>query len=262
MSDAEFNERCKYMKFVLAQPNNFPSSLHVCKQILAVEDVWQYSIHYCPKLHKIYDKLDRSCWKHNAHECCGVDGCMERRFNTKQTTAGFVVYPRYYFLYFGVERAIRHLYANSEFPSLRASALARSRDDIWSGELVRRMDEQLGGKLLAEQSVVARDGQKVFLRKAGLLDVGYDGAQVWQHKKHGVGFLLARLWDVPFEVRGKEQFTHLICLIPGPKEPDYWALQKIFLVPLINELTDLAQEGITGNILCWIPCKSYTTLVV
>ena len=98
--------------------------------------------------------------------------------------------------------------------------------------------------LLAEESVLAKDGTSACLRKCGLIDIGYDGAQVWQHKQHGVGFLVMRLWDVPLEVRGKEKFTHLLSLIPGPKEPNSHMLQNIFMVPLISELKSIARNGI------------------
>ena len=96
VSDRNFDDRCKYMRHILPQPNNFPASYQVCKNILAVEDVWEYSVHFCP-MHTVYPNLPRAQWKHHAHDTCGVDGCTQARFVRRQTSRGVIVYPTHFF---------------------------------------------------------------------------------------------------------------------------------------------------------------------
>jgi hypothetical protein len=130
--------------------------------------------------------LKRSEWLQNKDETCDTDGCEERRFECRKTKGvDDKVYPRAYFIYFGVKKAILSSYAARELPALRAQPNARVRDDIWGGELVKRMDasRDINGQLLKEEDVKAVDGSRAKLRKCGLLDVGFDGAHLWTHKQ-------------------------------------------------------------------------------
>jgi hypothetical protein len=153
LTDAAFNEILRGKKFILneqhGEPNNYPESLAACRKILGIEDVWEYSVHYCPNCYAMYSKLQRKDWRHHKNETCSTPGCDERRFECRKTNAGESVYPRKYFIYFGVEKAILSSYAEGQFPAVRAMPNARAKDDIWNGELVKRMNAQhLGGELL------------------------------------------------------------------------------------------------------------------
>ena len=94
--------------------------------------------------------------------------------------------------YFGVKKAILSSYSAGELPTLRAQPNARVRDDIWGGELVKRMDASryINGQLLKEEGVKAVDGSRAKLRKCGLLDVGFDGAHLWTHKQYSMDFFV------------------------------------------------------------------------
>jgi hypothetical protein len=156
------------------------------------------------------------------------------------------VYQRKYFIYFGVEKAILSSYAEGQFPAVRAMPNARAKDDIWNGKLVKRMDEQhLGGELLQEEDAIAADGSPAKLRECGLLDVGFDGAQIWNHKQYSMGFLVMRYWDVPFEIRGKAAFTMLLGLYP--EDVKQGKMQDIFMAPFVEEMHKLGTEGMWVN---------------
>jgi|TARA_B110000238_G_scaffold198007_1_gene241751 hypothetical protein len=195
LTDAAFNEKLRSTKFLLEhkEPNNFPESLAACKKILGMEDVWEYSVHYCPKCYLRYAKLQRKDWRRNRIDACSTPGCDQLRFKFRKTSAGESVYPRKYFIYFGVEKAILSSYAEGQFPALQAQPNARAKDDIWNGELVKRMSaNHLEGELLQAEDVTAFDGSQAKLRKCGLLDVGFDGAQIWNHKVYSMGFFVMR----------------------------------------------------------------------
>jgi len=247
LTDAAFNEILRGKKFILneqhGEPNNYPESLAACRKILGIEDVWEYSVHYCPNCYAMYSKLQRKDWRHHKNETCSTPGCDERRFECRKTNAGESVYPRKYFIYFGVEKAILSSYAEGQFPAVRAMPNARAKDDIWNGELVKRMNahEHLGGELLQEEDVIAADGSPAKLRKCGLLDVGFDGAQIWNHKQYSMGFLVMRYWDVPFEIRGKAAFTMLLGLYP--EDVKQGKMQDIFMAPFVEEMLKLGTEG-------------------
>jgi hypothetical protein len=63
LTDAAFNEILRGKKFILneqhCEPNNYPESLAACRKILGIEDVWEYSVHYCPSCYAMYSKLQR-----------------------------------------------------------------------------------------------------------------------------------------------------------------------------------------------------------
>ena len=248
LTDAAFEDKLRSTKFyldLLEPNNNYPTSEHTCRKLLDVEDVWEYSIHYCSKCFTRYGKLKRSEWLQNKDETCDTDGCEERRFECRKTKgADDKVYPRAYFIYFGVKKAILSSYAAGELPALRAQPNARVRDDIWGGELVKRMDASryINGQLLKEEDVKAVDGSRAKLRKCGLLDVGFDGAHLWTHKQYSMDFFVMRYWDVPFEVRGKSAFTMLLGLYPQSVKQG--KMQDVFLQPFVEEMHELGKDGV------------------
>ena len=110
LTDEAFSERLRSMKHYLdlTHPgNNFPSSLNTCKRVVGVEDVWEYSVHYCPNHHRLFDQLPRKEWEKHCEQVCGVNGCGEIRFQSRLTKKGRIYLPRAYFLYFGVGKAIK-----------------------------------------------------------------------------------------------------------------------------------------------------------
>ena len=248
LTDAAFEDKLRSTKFYLdlAEPNNnYPTSEHTCRKLLDVEDVWEYSVHYCSKCFTRYGKLKRSEWLQNKDETCDTDGCEERRFECRKTKgADDKVYPRAYFIYFGVKKAILSSYAAGELPTLRAQPNARVRDDIWGGELVKRMNasQYINGQLLKEEDVKLTDGSRAKLRKCGLLDVGFDGAHLWTHKQYSMDFFVMRYWDVPFEVRGKSAFTMLLGLYPQSVKQG--KMQDVFLQPFVEEMHELGKDGV------------------
>ena len=248
LTDAAFEDKLRSTKFyldLLEPNNNYPTSEHTCRKLLDVEDVWEYSVHYCSKCFTRYGKLKRSEWLQNKDETCDTDGCEERRFECRKTKgADDKVYPRAYFISFGVKKAILSSYAARELPALRAQPNARVRDDIWGGELVKRMDASryINGQLLKEEDVKAVDGSRAKLRKCGLLDVGFDGAHLWTHKQYSMDFFVMRYWDVPFEVRGKSAFTMLLGLYPQSVKQG--KMQDVFLQPFVEEMQKLGKDGV------------------
>lgn len=248
LTDAAFEDKLRSTKFyldLLEPNNNYPTSEHTCRKLLDVEDVWEYSVHYCSKCFTRYGKLKRSEWLQNKDETCDTDGCEERRFECRKTKgADDKVYPRAYFIYFGVKKAILSSYAAGELPALRAQPNARVRDDIWGGELVKRMNasQYINGQLLKEEDVKLTDGSRAKLRKCGLLDVGFDGAHLWTHKQYSMDFFVMRYWDVPFEVRGKSAFTMLLGLYPQSVKQG--KMQDVFLQPFVEEMHELGKDGV------------------
>ena len=248
LTDAAFEDKLRSTKFyldLLEPNNNYPTSEHTCRKLLDVEDVWEYSVHYCSKCFTRYGKLKRSEWLQNKDETCDTDGCEERRFECRKTKgADDKVYPRAYFIYFGVKKAILSSYAARELPALRAQPNARVRDDIWGGELVKRMNasQYINGQLLKEEDVKLTDGSRAKLRKCGLLDVGFDGAHLWTHKQYSMDFFVMRYWDVPFEVRGKSAFTMLLGLYPQSVKQG--KMQDVFLQPFVEEMDELGKDGV------------------
>jgi len=247
LTDADFNTKLRSTKFYLdsIEPNNnYPASEHACKKILGIEDVWESAVHYCPECFTRYPKLEKREWLRKKQDVCGTPGCTELRFECRKTTAGEVVYPKAYFIYFGVKKAILASYATGQLAALRAQPNARTRDDIWNGKLVKRLNEEhLGGELLHEEDVTAVDGSRAKLRKCGLLDVGFDGAKLWTHKQYSMDFFVMRYWDVPFEVRGKTAFTMLLGLYPQSVKQG--KMQDIFMAPFVEEMQKLGSEGVS-----------------
>jgi hypothetical protein len=246
-----FDEDCKRMKHVFGNvPNNWPKSLDECKKILAAEDAWDYTRHYCPNHCKCFGNIPKDEWglPFNRDETCGVNGCAEKRFESRVLATGKTIfYPRKYFFFFGVEKALRSWFARDRFCSLRAGHNARNRRDIWTGEYVKRMNDCIeidGSKLLAEQDVQSPPG---LLRENGLLDIGFDGAQIWNRRVYSVTFMVARPWDIPYEDRGKAEFTKLIGIIPGPNEGTFEQNRTTFMRPFVEEMQLLGREGITIN---------------
>ena len=105
-----------------------PASEHACKKILGIEDVWESAVHYCPECFTRYPKLEKREWLRKKQDVCGTPGCTELRFECRKMTAGEVVYPKAYFIYFGVKKAILASYATGQLAALRAQPNARTRD--------------------------------------------------------------------------------------------------------------------------------------
>ena len=74
-----------------------------------------------------------------------------------------------------------------------------------------------------------------------MLDVGFDGAKIWLNKQFSTGFLVMRPWDVPYEVRGKADFTSLLAVYR--EEPKSGGLQDLFLEPFVKEMESLCTVG-------------------
>jgi hypothetical protein len=55
--------------------------------------------------------------------------------------------------------------------------------------------------------------------KSGAYELGYDGAQVFNFCKHTTGFIFIRPLNIPERMRSQHQFTRLLAIIPGPREP-------------------------------------------
>ncbi len=51
---------------------------------------------------------------------------------------------------------------------------------------------------MQEEEAIAADGSPAKLRMCGLLDVGFDGAQTWNHKQYSMGFLVMRFLGCTF----------------------------------------------------------------
>lgn len=231
---------------VLPDGNNFPSSKYMLDTILDAENGWDYSVHYCSC--GCFKKLRRSEWKDHCEDKCTK--CREKRFdvvwsNDKERIVR--IEPHKFFFYFGEEMAIKDVFASTDFARLRAWKGARSQDDTWTSTLVHEMNVMSDGKILAEKEVkvTSPDGieETAYLRDACLIDLGYDGAKIWNHITHSTGFLAMRTLDVPFWQRGKNDIVRLLALFPGPKEPDSHGMKKIFMQPFVDEMNKLERDG-------------------
>lgn len=233
---------------VLPDGNNFPTSKYMLDTILDAENGWDYSVHYCRNMCCRFENIRRSEWKDHCEDICAK--CEEKRFDVKWSNDNeriVRIEPHKFFFYFGVEMAIRDMFASTDFARLRAWKGARSQDDIWTSTLVKEMDDKSGGKILAEKEVKVSspDGieETAYLRDRCLIDLGYDGAKIWNHITHSTGFLALRTLDVPFWQRGKKDNVRLLALFPGPKEPDSDGMKKIFMQPFVDEMEKLERVG-------------------
>jgi hypothetical protein len=249
ISDRHFDEMLKVLHRGLPDGHNFPRTQYMVERGLQADDGWNYSIHHCKKGCRCFDKITKSEWIQHKDDICGVEGCQERRFVVSMV--GDIVKnikPRAYFFYFGVEMAIRDMYMSTDIARLRAWKKTREQNDIWSGCLVQDfMNPRADGHLLKEEPVTTEfeGAEEVACKRLGsLIDIGYDGAQLYQNKVYNVGFLAMRSWDVPFWHRGKKDYTRLLALFPGPKEPNYEEMRDIFLTPFVTEMKRLAVDGI------------------
>lgn len=80
LTDAAVNEHLRSSAHYMEQPHNFPTSLPICKKVLGVEDFLEYSVHYCPKYHRLFPKVNRDEWKTFKDETCGVEPNDALRF--------------------------------------------------------------------------------------------------------------------------------------------------------------------------------------
>jgi hypothetical protein len=233
---------------VLPDGNNLPKSKYMLDTILDAENGWDYSVHYCRNMCCRFENIRRSEWKDHCEDRCTT--CEEKRFDVDWSNDNeriVRIEPNKFFFYFGVEMAIKDMFASTDFARLRAWQGARSQDDIWTSTLVKEMDEKSDGKILAENEVKVSspDGieETAFLRDRCLIDLGYDGAKIWNHITHSTGFLAMRTLDVPFWQRGKKDNVRLLALFPGPKEPDSDGMKKIFMQPFVEEMEKLERVG-------------------
>ena len=73
MSDKTFNAMLPVIEMLsgVEAGSGFPSSLHLCKVEVKVEDAWANAVHVCPKYHKVFDAAGpRDEW--NSEETCGI----------------------------------------------------------------------------------------------------------------------------------------------------------------------------------------------
>mmetsp|Transcript_11717 Transcript_11717/g.53013 ORF Transcript_11717/g.53013 Transcript_11717/m.53013 type:complete len:933 (+) Transcript_11717:161-2959(+) len=256
-TDAAFNKETKFLR-TFAGGANVPS-YEMCKKIVKMEDPMDYTIHFCPQYHRCWKQIKQAEWPNHENDVCGHimrDGstCGQRRFLNRRDAKNRLV-PTKYFYYFGVKKAIQEWFATIDFPRLRSRLDARSKDDIWGGKRVKEMNEKLGRKLLCDEILEElKDVDPEFrLRRRCILDMGCDGIQVFKNRVWGVGLMVIRPFGIPAYCRGQGRFTKLIGIIPGPKEgvdnmpPTFKhceAYRKVFMVPFVEEMKELSQQGI------------------
>ena len=265
LSDVAFRELLKVLGELVPEGSNLPSSCFDFGAFVDAKDAWEFTEHYCEAGCKRYPKLPKDQWLDNKEEVCGVvrnvngvrHTCNISRFivSNRKNNSTPAIRPRKYFFYFGVENAFRDLFAQTDFPRWKAWKDTREQDDIWKGNLVKRMDRSMGGhldeqgnyvpgELLQEEEVsVPGSEEKAYLRKSSIIDFGYDGAKLWMRKQWSTGFMMMRPLDLPFWRRGKVKYTKCIAMWPGPCEPDYFKMRDIFLEPFIDEMIKLDDIG-------------------
>ena len=256
-TDAAFHKETKFLR-TFAGGDNVPS-YEMCKKIVKMEDPMDYTIHFCPQYHRCWKQIKQVDWEKHKDDVCGASigegrTCCNRRFLSSRDTKGRLV-PTKYFYYLGVKKAIQEWFATIDFPHLRSRLDARSQDDIWGGKRVKEMDDMLRGDLLREEKLdeLEKLDPEFRLRKRCILDMGCDGIQVFKNRVWGVGLMVIRPFGIPAYCRGQGRFTKLIGIIPGPKEgvdnmpPSFKhceAHRKVFMVPFVEEMKELSQQGI------------------
>jgi hypothetical protein len=230
MSKAACNQHLERVYFYMGgapEATNFPRSLYFLKKIIGGADAWDFSIHYCPNKCRCFRNNDhkplptpKEEWASLSDTVCGepvrdkhgrvmkdasgeVKLCEGKRFSTVTHSSTKVsLTPKAYFFYFGVKNIIqRRFRTDMEFCKGRATYEARAKEngDVWSAELVKYIDGMVENQLLAEECVVdnADERKKVFKRKGGLYEMGYDHAQPFKRDKnqHSTGFMYIKLAD-------------------------------------------------------------------
>ena len=135
--------------------------------------------------------------------------CQEPRFASYETQKGTCVKPRKTLIEFGVEKALRELWADLEFCKARNGGEERDSNgpDFWGGEYADEINDKVGGLL--------------FEAGNGGYELGFDYGQPYKRQKFSLGVVCIRSLDLPGERRSEKRFRKTVAIFPGPNEPKW-----------------------------------------
>jgi hypothetical protein len=141
---------------------------------------------------------------------CRCPTCQEPRFVSYETQKGTCFKPRKTFIEFGVEKALRELWADLEFCKAWNGGEERDVDgpDFWGGKYADEINERVGGVVLFEA-------------EGGGYELGFDYGQPYKRQKYSLGVVCIRSLDLPGERRSEKRFRKTVAIFPGPNEPKW-----------------------------------------
>lgn len=111
-----------------------------------------------------------------------------------------------WFLYFGLGNALQKLFGNPEFVAARAQSRDTTDPSTFYGSPVAAaMNQATGGAL--------------FQHTTSAYSLGFDFVKLFNLRDHSSGVVALRCEDLSPVLRGKKEFTRVLMIIPGPKEP-------------------------------------------
>jgi len=140
-----FDALIKFMKQFLLPPNNIlPGSLHMFVRVLEVETWDSFERHVCDRegcVGYAFDYVPRKDWYKIEQEKCRY--CEGPRFVTVRRGGRMVMQPYKYFVYLGVESAIRDLFQDTAWAAQRGQSRDMRCGSFWSSPECSRVVEYL-----------------------------------------------------------------------------------------------------------------------
>lgn len=175
LTDKYFDELCNFLASVLLpQPNKQPPSLYLVKKVCKVGDVHDYEKHVCENDCMRFDDIPLARYAERADEKCTNPKCNMPRFKLSGAGGNLLV-PRKVFWEIGVDEAIKSMFGDPEWNSLRGRNRGGAPLDFYNSPEAKRLNGATGGALLHPDN--------------SAYELGMDFFQCFDFKQHSVGLL-------------------------------------------------------------------------
>lgn len=132
-----------------------------------------------------------------------------------------------WFLYFGLGNTIKKMFCNPEF--VKARGRDRNTNDpatFYGSPMARKLNTELR--------------QGLFSPDWSAYTLGFDFVKLFNLRDHSSGIVALRCEDLSPMLRGKKEFTRVVMVIPGPKEPSN---VDIYMGMLLREFREYGPDG-------------------
>lgn len=252
--DGVFDRQCRVMKeVILPKGNLYPGSLYLMRKVLGCQEADDVSIHMCVNGCQSWEHVPRRLWKHHADDTC--PSCGSARFLRNQSG---ILRPQKEFFYFGLQRAVQHQFCNPSFRDLRGVArpeAGRYSNEYYGSPECARLHEAAGIKTVSWTDVQsASDDQRQEMedqwrlyQDTSVWDLGMDFFQPYDTRAYSIGLILLRCADLPDQVKNQMNYSSLLGITVGPKEP---SSMDAYLQPIISELMQAWKRGVNVQVPC------------
>ncbi|GMH35009.1 hypothetical protein BSKO_02870 [Bryopsis sp. KO-2023] len=195
---------------ILPKENKMPSSLHVMKKMMDVPSWEEYSRHVCTRKLCLngytWRPLPKEKWEEHKHDKC--PNCDGPRFQSKKGK----LLPVDFYIDLKIEDVIKHdFFTDPTFCSMRGKARDTAPGSYLAGEEASRMRGWVDSNIQSGEFDGANNS---------IYDVLIDWTQPFDSVHHSTGIVGLRCADVDECHKGKDAFTRVVAIIPGPREPE------------------------------------------